>query len=85
MAGLERLVDADPGDAVALGKLIDCADLAGPTERVRAFRRQKDEIDREMRVTILFGANHLLADAAELSRVATRLGATSKHVPSRAC
>jgi predicted Zn-dependent protease len=72
---LERLVAADPTDFAAICMLVDIAKTEGHAERARELKREKAETE-----TLIERFKHLhtryqpLRDAAEMARLALRLG-----------
>jgi thioredoxin-like negative regulator of GroEL len=72
---LERLVEIDPADLAARGRLIDLTLQSGDHARAAELRRQAAEID-ELKALYhrRFDRNQPLRDAAEMARIAERLG-----------
>jgi predicted Zn-dependent protease len=72
---LERLVEADPADFAALDRLADLLAREGHPASVADVRRTKDEIDQHRaRYQKLYARNQPLRDAAEMARLAEKLG-----------
>jgi enediyne biosynthesis protein E4 len=72
---LERLLVADPGDFVALDRLVDLALSDGEPTRAAELRRQKTELESLLeRYRKLYQRNQPLRDAAEMAHLAERLG-----------
>ena len=72
---LERLIAADPTDFAAICMLADIAKTEGHPDRARELNRQKAETEKLMeRYQYLHARNQPLRDAAELARLALRLG-----------
>src|SRR5262249_29671765 len=72
---LERLIAADPGDGAALDRLAELAVREGQTARADELRQRKAEIDQlKIRYHELFLRDQPLRDAAEMARIAERLG-----------
>ncbi len=72
---LERLIAADPADFAALKRLAELAVEQGQPGRAAELRRQKTEMDTlQARYQKLYEQNQPLRDAAEMARLAERLG-----------
>ncbi len=72
---LERLIAADPVDFAALDRLAVLAVEQGQPTRAAELRHQKTEIDPlQARYQKLYQRNQPLRDAAEMARLAARLG-----------
>jgi predicted Zn-dependent protease len=72
---LERLVAADPSDFAAMSVLSEIAKTAGDADRARELKRQRAETETLMqRYQYLHARHQPLRDAAELARLALRLG-----------
>ncbi len=72
---LERLLAIDPSDRPALDRLAELAAHSGHPDRAAELRRRKAAIERlQARYQELIDRNQPLRDAAELSRLAQRLG-----------
>jgi enediyne biosynthesis protein E4 len=72
---LERLVAADPADFAALDRLAELAHKAGDPARAAELKRKRTEIDQLLaRYEKLYKRNQPLRDAAEMARLADRLG-----------
>ena len=74
-SALERLIAVDPTDFTALDRLIGLAVERGDPARAASLRDQKAEIERlQARYKKLYQRNQPRRDAAELTRLAGRLG-----------
>ena len=74
---LETLVELDPGDASAWGRLADLSARGGQTDQLSQARKRKDELDRardEYRRLMGDVAPDNPAHAAELAKFAEQLG-----------
>jgi enediyne biosynthesis protein E4 len=72
---LEHLIATDPCDFAALDRLITLRSKNGPPDIAVALRRRKDEITQlQARYAKLFKRHQPRRDAAELGRLAERLG-----------
>jgi enediyne biosynthesis protein E4 len=72
---LERLLEVDPANLAALDRLTDLADGEGQAERAGELRRRKVEIvGLAARYRKLYERNQPRRDAAEMGRLALRLG-----------
>jgi thioredoxin-like negative regulator of GroEL len=72
---LERLVAHAPAELAAWDRLAELTARAGEPDRAAAIRREKSEVDRARdRYQKLFERNQPIRDAAELARLAGRLG-----------
>jgi predicted Zn-dependent protease len=72
---LERLIASDPTDFAAICRLVDIVKAEGQQDRARELRRQRAETETAMeRFKHLHARYQPLRDAAELARLALRLG-----------
>src|SRR5262249_12228349 len=72
---LEQLIAAAPGRISALVRLAEIAIRAGQKDRANELQREKIEVERlEARYQKLHQRNQPLRDAAEMARLAERLG-----------
>ncbi len=72
---LERLTAIDPEDFAALARLVELTVQQGQAARAAELRRRKGEIERlQARYEQLYRRNQPRRDAAEMSRLAERLG-----------
>jgi thioredoxin-like negative regulator of GroEL len=72
---LKQLVELDPDDRNALGRLAKLADMAGRPAEGDEWRARKAEVDQlRSRYQRLFDRNQPIRDAEEMARIAERLG-----------